>query len=119
MNVWEKVRKDLEKEIKASIAFIKESTAALKKKTEELGEEGKRQYTIISLKTRIRNDTAELGGRVYDLLSAQKISLRDKKVQTVAARIKKLNTQITKLEEKGKVTVKKAPAKRPKKSKSI
>jgi hypothetical protein len=43
MDFWEKVKKDLRKEIKAGVAFIKEGAATMKKKTEELTEEGKKR----------------------------------------------------------------------------
>lgn len=117
MSFWEKVKKDLRKEIKAGIAFIKESTATVRKKTEELSEEGKRQYSIFTLKTKVRNEIAELGGRVYDLSSTQKNPLLDKKVKAIVIRIKKIETQISKLERKAKGTAKKTFVKRTVKTK--
>jgi len=119
MNFWQKVEKDLKKEIRAGIAFLKEGTAVVRKKAEEISEEGKRKHVIFQLKTKVRNEVAELGGRVYDLIATEKIPVQDKGVKAIAARIKKLETQLAKLEGKGKAkgTAKKTPAKRPAKKK--
>ncbi len=106
MNFWEKVEKDLQKEIKAGIAFLKESTSVIRKKAEELSEEGKRRQAVIQLKTNVRNEMAELGGRVYALIGTKDFPVKDKKVKAVAARIKKLEAQLTKLEGKGKTKAK-------------
>ena len=120
MNFWEKVEKDLQKEIKAGIAFLKESTAVIRKKAEEVSEEGKRRQVIFQLKTNVRHEFAELGGRVYDLITTQDFPVKDKRVKAIAARIKKLETQLTKLEGKGKTKgkVKKPPVKRTVKTRS-
>ena len=120
MNFWEKVEKDLQKEIKAGIAFLKESTAVIRKKAEELSEEGKRRQVIFQLKTNVRHEIAELGGRVYDLITTQDFPVKDKRVKAIAARIKKLETRLTKLEGKGKTKgkVKKTPVKRTVKTRS-
>ncbi|OHE58059.1 MAG: hypothetical protein A2Z47_15370 [Thermodesulfovibrio sp. RBG_19FT_COMBO_42_12] len=112
MDFWEKVKKDLQKEIKAGIAFIKEGAATMKKKTEELTEEGKKQYKIFELKTKVQKEVAELGGKVYDLSSKIKNPMLDKKVKAIVARVKKLEGQIIKLEGKKKETAKKASKKR-------
>jgi len=121
MNFWEKVEKDLQKEIKAGIAFLKESTAVIRKKAEEVSKEGKRRQVIFQLKTNVRHEIAELGGRVYDLITTQDFPVKDKRVKAIAARIKKLETQLTKLEGKGKTkgTAKKTPAKRRLKTKKV
>jgi uncharacterized protein YlxW (UPF0749 family) len=108
MDFWQKVKKDLQKEIKASIAFIRESTAVVKKKTEELTEEGKKQYKIFELKTKVQKEITELGGRVYDLSSRIKNPMLDTKVKAILARIKKLESQVAKLEVKPKVKKKKS-----------
>ena len=120
MNLWEKVEKDLQKEIKAGIAFLKESTAVIRKKAEELSEEGKRRQDIFQLKTHLQHEIAELGGRVYELIATQDFPVKDRKAKAVAARIKKLETQLTKLEGKGKTKakVKKTPVKRTVKTRS-
>ncbi|MEW6417667.1 MAG: hypothetical protein AB1480_06055 [Nitrospirota bacterium] len=117
MDFWEKVKKDLQKEIKAGIAFIKEGAATMKKKTEELTEEGKRQYKIFELKIKVQKEIAELGGKVYDLSSKIKNPMLDKKVKAIVARVKRLEAQILKLEGK-KVATGKAATKRITKSRS-
>jgi hypothetical protein len=101
MSFWEKVEKDLQKEIRAGIAFLKQSTAVVRKKAEELSEDAKRRQVVFKLKTDVRHEIAELGGRVYDLISTQDFPLQDKRVKAIAARIKKLETQLAKLEGKG------------------
>ena len=121
MSFWEKVEKDLQKEIRAGIAFLKQSTAVVRKKAEELSEDGKRRQSMFKLKTDVRHEIAELGGRVYDLISTHDFAVQDKRVKAIAARIKKLEAQLAKLEGKGttrgKGTGKKTPAKRPVKTK--
>jgi len=122
MTFWQKVEKDLQKEIRAGIAFLKQSTAVVKKKAEELSEEAKRRQAAFQLKTDVRHQIAELGGRVYDLISTEKFPVQDKSLKAIAARIKKLETQLQKLEgkvmPKPKRTGKKTPAKRQSKTKS-
>jgi uncharacterized protein YlxW (UPF0749 family) len=118
MDFWHKVKKDLQKEIKAGIAFIRESTAVVKKKTEELTEEGKKQYKIFELKTKVQKEITELGGRIYDLSSRIKNPMLDTKVKAILARIKKLESQVAKLEVKPKVKKRKASTKLTGKTKS-
>jgi hypothetical protein len=117
MSFWERVEKDLQKEIRAGIAFLKQSTAVVRKKAEELSEDGKRRQAIFQLKTDVRHEIAELGGRVYDLITTQDFPIQDKRVKAIAARIRKLETQLAKLEGKGTAkaggTGKKTPAKKP------
>lgn len=110
MNFWEKVRKDLQEGIKEGIEVVKEGAVIVRKKAEELTDEGKRQYKIFDLKAKVQKEIAELGGKVYELSSKLKNPMLDGKVKAITARIKKLEVQITKLE--GKPKAKKAPVKR-------
>ncbi|MEW6052949.1 MAG: hypothetical protein AB1552_04050 [Nitrospirota bacterium] len=112
MNLWEKIRRDLEKELKASYAFIKEGTAVLRKKSKEISKEEEQRYKIIELKTRIQEEMSGLGGRVYELGLKDKNPLQDKKVAAFYNRINKLEMQISKLEGKPKPPAKKAAKKR-------
>lgn len=107
MTFWEKVKRDLQKGIKEGIAIVKESAAVVREKAEELTEEGKRRYKIFELKTKVQKEISELGGRVYDLSSKTKNPILDRKVKTIVARIKKFETQITKLEGKARTSSKK------------
>jgi hypothetical protein len=51
---------------------------------------------------RIQKEVGELGGRIYDLSSKSGNPLLDKKVKTLIARIKKLESLIIKLKGKNK-----------------
>ena len=112
MNLWDKIKRDLQKELKAGIAFIKEGTAVIKKKAKEFTKEEARRYKIIELKTKVQEQMAGLGGRIYDLGLKDKNPLQDKKVIASFYRIKKLEIQITKLEKQSMASAKGVPKKR-------
>lgn len=117
MDFWEKVKKDIQRGVREGIGVVREGAIAVKEKAEELTEEGKRQYKIYALKTKVQKEIAELGGRVYDLSSKVKNPMLDRKVEAILSRVKKLEAQITKLEEKPKTVSKKVVSKRTVKSK--
>jgi len=108
MNFWEKIKKDLQKGIEEGMTVIKEGAAVVKEKAEELTEEAKKQYRIYELKTKVQKWMTELGGRVYELSSKGGNPMSDVTVKLVINRIKKLEKQIAKLEEKKTVTSPKA-----------
>lgn len=112
MNFWGKVKGDLKKGIKEGVAMLKEGTAAVKEKAEELTEEGKRQYRIFALKGKVHDWMAELGGKVYELSSRSKNPMSDTTVRLTVSRIKKLEAQIAKLEGKPKTPAKKKTSKK-------
>jgi ABC-type dipeptide/oligopeptide/nickel transport system ATPase component len=103
MDFYQKVKRDLQSGLKEGIAVVKEGASVVKEKVQELTEEGKRQYTIFLLKTKVQKEIAELGGRVYDLSVKLRNPMLDKKVKALIARIKKFETQVTRLEGKGNV----------------
>lgn len=107
MNFWEKVQKDLKKELKASIAFIKESSAFAKKKVDELSKEGKKKLHLLELKSKVKEGMAELGGMVYSLHSINKDPMINKKVKGIISKIKKIEAQIGRLENKKEKAIKK------------
>ena len=107
MDLWEKVKRDVQK-------GVKEGIAAIKGKAEELGTEGKKMIRLFELKTEIESEFTELGGRVYSLSAKAKNPMLDKKVKAVINRIKRLDAQIVKLEGKKKTTVKKKTVKKKK-----
>jgi hypothetical protein len=117
MDFWEKVRKDLQKGWKEGVEAFKEGAIVVRKKAEELTEEGKKKYKIYDLKTKVHKEISELGGRVYDLRSKVKNPMDNDKIKEVISRLKRLESQITKLEGKKKVTSKRKPAKRTVKAK--
>lgn len=100
MDFYQKIKGDLQKGIKEGIAVVKEGAAVVKEKVEELTEEGKKQYNMFLLKTKVQREIAELGGRVYDLSVKLKNPMVDKKVKALITRIKKLEAQVTRLEGK-------------------
>src|SRR5208337_1364427 len=106
MSFWSKVKRDLQKGVDGSIAFVKEGAAVVMKKAEELTDEGKKRYILYELKSKVEKQIAELGGQVYDLSSKTKNPMLDSKVKDIVARIRKLEADILKLE------VKQAPAKK-------
>jgi len=120
MNFWEKVKKDLKKGIeeidwekirgevqlgiKKGMKAVRKGTAAVKEKAEELTEEGKRQYEIFTLKKKVHDWMAELGGKVYELSLKIGNPMNDTTVKLIVARIKKLEAQIARLEKKTQVS---------------
>jgi hypothetical protein len=104
MGYWDDMKKDFQRSLKESMSLLKEKAATMKEKAEELTEEGKKRYKIFNIQMKMQNEIAELGGRIYDLSSKSGNPLLDKKVKTLAARIRKLETQVAKL--KGKKTTK-------------
>ncbi len=116
MKKWEDVKKDLQNEIKAGVKMVKEGAAVVKKKAGQLTDEGKRQYKIYDLRSRVNEWTAELGAKVYELSSKVGNPMTDTTVRLIITRIRKLEAQITKLEAKpksasGKTPVRKTAAK--------
>jgi len=111
MAFWENVKKDLQKELKAGMTMVREGAAVVKKKAGQLTEEGKKQYKTYELKSKVHEWIAELGGKVYELSSEFDNPMTDTTVRLIIARIKKLETQITKLEGKPKIVPKKTPLK--------
>jgi hypothetical protein len=121
MTLWEKLKKDIEKEIKAGIKAMKAGTSTIKEKTEKFTEEAKRQLQIFELKSKVRDWMTELGGRVYEIKTKLKNPMLDSKVKMIIKKIQKLEAQIGNLEKKrirsGKISKKKQfkkPAKRAK-----
>jgi len=110
MDFWDKVKKDLQKGFNEGIAVMKEGVGVVKTKAEELTAEGKRQYKIYQLKTKVQNHIAELGGKVYSLSSTAGNPLLDNRVKGLVARIKTLEEQIDILEGKKTTAKAKKPA---------
>jgi cell division protein FtsB len=107
MDFWTKVKGDLQKGVKEGMEAVREGAVAVRKKTEELTAEGKRRLQLYELKKTVRQEIAELGGRVYDLKAKTKNPYLDARVKATVARIKKLEDRIAKLEGKVKEAVKK------------
>jgi len=112
MDFWEKIKRDIQKGIREGFGIVREGMTVARAKAEELTEEGKRRLKIFELKTKVQREISELGGRVYAVSEKLKNPMLDKKAKAVIARIKKIETQIAKLESKKKAAFRKATPKR-------
>jgi len=117
MDFWEKVKRDIQKGIKEGIGIVSEGVTVVKEKAGELTEEGKKRLKLFELQTRVQKETAELGGKVYDLSSKLKNPMMDSKVKAVVSRIKKLEAQMAKLEGRKRAATAKRKPKRTTKTK--
>jgi hypothetical protein len=118
MNFWDKIQKDMKKNIKEGLEFMREGSTAVSQRLEKLTEEGKKKYKIFNLNMKVQEEFAKLGGQVYDLTTKKsKNPLGNRKVNSIISKINKLETQITKLEKKSvKKTAKKTTRKTKRKS---
>ena len=99
---WEKIRGEVQLGLKKGMKAVRKGTAAVKGKASELTEEAKRQYMVLELKGKVHEWVAELGGKVYELSSKVSNPMTDTTVKSIIARIKKLEAQIERLENKAK-----------------
>jgi tetrahydromethanopterin S-methyltransferase subunit A len=99
---WEKIKKELQNELEKGLAVIKNGVIVIQKKAEELTEEGKRQYKILTTKAKIHDAMRDLGAQVYMLMSGARIKnpALNAAVKNITARIKGLETELAKLEGK-------------------
>jgi len=108
--LFDKIKKDVKRGIEEGIAAVKEGASVVSEKMGELTAEGKRQYRMFDLKSKIQNEMTVLGGRAYDVLDSKKSPAADSKVKALFVKIKKLEQQLSKLEGM-KVTKTAAPIK--------
>ncbi len=99
---WQQIKKEVQNELEKGLALIKNEVIVIQKKAEELTEEGKRQYKMLSTKAKIHSTMRDLGARVYLLMSGSRIKnpALDATVKDIAARIKSLEAELAKLERK-------------------
>lgn len=109
--LFDRIKRDVKKGIEEGIAAVREGATVVSEKMGDLTAEGKRQYKMFDLKSKIQSQMTELGGRAYDLLDSKKSPAADSKIKAVFMKIKKLEEQLCKLEG-GKGT-KAAAAKKP------
>lgn len=109
MGSWEKIQKDIKKNIKEGLAIVKEGgiivsqkTRLVAKRVEKLTEGGKRKYKIFTLKMKVQDEFARLGGKVYDIGIKRKNPVSNKGVSAIISKISKLEAQISGLEKKRK-----------------
>jgi hypothetical protein len=113
-DLFEKIKKDLKKGIEEGFSALKEGAIIVSEKINEVKAEGKRQYRIFDIKSKIHDQMAELGGRVYNVHSDNKSLDEDNKIKALSLKIKKLEWQLHKIEGSKKikaVSPKKAKAK--------
>ncbi|MHB8844471.1 MAG: hypothetical protein ACYC7L_06935 [Nitrospirota bacterium] len=98
---WDGIKKDLQKGMEKGMAAMKKGAIVAQKTAGDLTDEGKRQYKIFSLKTKVHEGVSDLGARVYALMGSRaKNPALDPQVKTLVANIKKLDAQIAELEGK-------------------
>ena len=115
--LFDKIREDVKKGIEEGIAAVIEGASVVSEKMGELTAEGKRQYKIFDLKSKIQSHMTELGGRAYDILDSKKSPASDNRIKAVFVKIKKLEEQLSRL-EKSKETKTAASRKRSAKAKT-
>jgi hypothetical protein len=98
---WEGIKKDLQKGMEKGMAAMKKGAIVAQKKAGDLTDEGKRQYKIMTLKTKVHEAVSDLGARVYALMgSGVKNPALDAQVKNIVDQINKLDAQIAGLEKK-------------------
>jgi hypothetical protein len=114
---WDMIKKDLQKGLEQGMAAMKKGAIVVQKKAEELTEEGKRQYKVLTLKARIHEAITDLGARSYALMSGRRAKnpALDAGVKEIMGQIRDLEAQIAILEGKGGETRPKARPKARKK----
>jgi hypothetical protein len=100
---WDVIKKDLQQGLEKGMAAMKKGAIVVQKKAEDLTEEGKRQYKVLTLKAKIHEAITDLGAKAYAIMSGTKSKnpALDAGVKDIMARIKDLETQIAILEGKG------------------
>ncbi len=99
---WDMIKKDLQKGLEKGMAAMKQGAIVVQKKAEEITEEGKRQYKVLTLKARIHEAITDLGAKSYALMSGKRVRnpALDASVKSIIARIKDLEEHIALLEGK-------------------
>jgi hypothetical protein len=104
---WEIIKRDMGRWLKKGFVVCRCGTLIVKRKADEMNEEGKRQFQLIELKAKVHNRISDLGARVYSLLATKSDNpALDTKVKDITAHIKRYQAEITRLEEKQRKVVK-------------
>jgi hypothetical protein len=108
---WKKIKKDVEHGLEKGMVAVKKGALVVKKKTGELTDEGKRQYKIMTLKSKVHSQMTDLGARVYSLIGTRsKNPALDATVKDIVAQVKKNEVLISALTKKSAVETKKKKA---------
>lgn len=108
MEFWDRIQKDIGKNLKEGLKTIKE-------KAGELTDEGKRKYGAYDLKSQIHKSMADLGAEVYTLKKSNTNPLKTPKVESLIGKIAKLEKRLAEIEP-SKATPKSAAKKAAKKT---
>jgi hypothetical protein len=110
---WDTIKKDLQKGLEKGMVAVKKGAIVAQKKAGELSDEGKRQYKLFALKTKVHQGFSNLGARVYTLMGTRtKNPSLDANVRDIVSQLKKLEAQIGALESVKQTTVRKKAVKR-------
>jgi len=102
---WEGIKKDLQKGMEKGMAAMKKGAIVAQKKAGDLTDEGKRQYKILALKTKVHEGVTDLGARVYALMGSRvKNPALDPQVKNIVTQIRNLDAQIADLEKEPRST---------------
>jgi hypothetical protein len=97
---WKTIKKDLQKGIEKGAVALKQGALVVQKRAGELSEEGKRQYKIMALKSKMHGAIADLGARVYALMrTGSKNPALDARLKDQVVQLKKMDAQIAALEK--------------------
>jgi hypothetical protein len=95
MSLLERMKKHIQKGVKNGIYFVR---GGVRKKAKRLTKEGKKMLRLYELHSQVQKEMTELGGRIYDLTSRNKVPLLDRKVNAIIRRIKTREDSIAQLE---------------------
>jgi len=105
------MKKDIEHGMEKGIVAVKKGALVVKKKTRDVTEEGKRQYRIMSIESKVRSQMTDLGARVYSLMHARvKNPAADARVKDMVVQIRNLDAKIAALEKKSTAPARKRTA---------
>jgi hypothetical protein len=97
---WTNLKADLETGLEEGIVALKKGTIVVRKRPGDLTDEGKRQYKLMALKSKLHNGFSDLGARVYLLVATKgrKNPAADTKVKDITAQLKRYEAEIASLE---------------------
>lgn len=105
---WEGIKKDLQKGLERGMAAVKRGAIVAQKRAGEITDEGRKQYKVMVIKSKVHTAVSDLGARVYAVLSGSKAKnpALDSKVKELIAKIRKHETEMKALEGSPKKTTK-------------
>lgn len=99
MSFWERIQHDLKKNLQEGLDIFKEGSSVFTDKFEELTGEGKKKYQVFNLNMKVQEEFARLGGAIYDLtVKKSRNPLGNRDVKSILSRIRKMESEIEKLE---------------------